>query len=56
MIGSYSVQSSVARPTCGPHIKSRTLEIKPRVHTTKSYWNYLEFVGDDLGCLKNHID
>ena len=45
MTGSYSMQSSVARPTRGPHVKSRTLEIKPRVHTinfllklTEIYW------------------
>ena len=35
MTGSYSVQSIVARPTRGPHVKSRTLELKPRVHTIK---------------------
>ena len=33
MISSYFVQSSVARIIYGPHVKSRTLEIKPRVHT-----------------------
>ena len=32
MIGIYSVQSSVARPTRGAHVKSRTLELKSRVH------------------------
>jgi len=35
MTGSYSVQSSVARPTRGPHIKSRILKLKLRVHTIK---------------------
>ena len=35
MTGSYSVQSSVARPTHGAHVKSRTLELKPRVPTIK---------------------
>ena len=35
MTGSYSVQSSVARPTCGPYVKSQTLELKHRVHTIK---------------------
>ena len=35
MTGSYSVQSSVARPTHGPHVKNRTLELKPRVPTIK---------------------
>ena len=39
MIGSYSVQSSVARPTREPYVKSRTLELKPRVHTIKFYRN-----------------
>ena len=29
MTGSYSVQSSLTRTTRGPHIKSRTLKIKP---------------------------
>jgi len=28
MTGTYSVQSSVARPTHGPHVKNRTLENK----------------------------
>ena len=32
MIGSYSVQSSVARPTRGPYDKSRILKLKSRVH------------------------
>jgi len=35
MTGSYSVQSSVVRPTCGPYVKSQTLELKHRVHTIK---------------------
>ena len=35
MTGSYSVQNSVARPTRGPHVKSRTLELKYRVHAIK---------------------
>ena len=47
MTGRYSVQSSVARPTRGPHVKSRTLEIKPRVHAIKFYRNWLKFVVDD---------
>jgi len=47
MTGSYFVQISVARTTCGPHMKSRTLELKPRVHTIKFYRNWLKFVGDD---------
>ena len=33
MIGIYSVQNSVAKTTCGLHVKSRTLKIKPHVHT-----------------------
>jgi len=37
MIGSYSLQSSMARITCGPHVKSRALEIEPRVHIIKFY-------------------
>ena len=37
MIDSYSVQSSVARPTRGPHVKSRTLELKFCVHTIQFY-------------------
>ena len=44
---SYSVQSSVTRITRGSHVKSRTLEIKPCVHTIKFYRNRLEFVRDD---------
>ena len=47
MTGSYSVQSSVARTTRGLHIKSRTLKLKPRVHTIKFYRNWLKFFGDD---------
>ena len=47
MTDSYTVQSSVAKTTRGPHVKSRTLEIKPRVHTIKFYWNWPKFVGDD---------
>ena len=39
MTGSYSVQNSVIRPTHGPHVKSRTLEIKARIHTIKFYQN-----------------
>ena len=35
MTSSYFVQSSVARPTREPHVKSRTLELKHRVHTIK---------------------
>ena len=35
MTASYSVQSSVARPTREPNVKSRTLELKPRVYTIK---------------------
>ena len=33
MTSSYFVQNSVARITRGSHVKSRILEIKPRVHT-----------------------
>ena len=47
MTGSYSVQSSVARLTRGPHVKSRTLELKPRIHTIKFYQNCLKLVEDD---------
>ena len=36
---SYSVQNSVARITRESHVKSRTLKIKPRVHTIKFYRN-----------------
>ena len=43
MTGSYSVQNSVARPTRGPHIKSRTLELKPRIHTIKFNQNGPKF-------------
>ena len=35
----YSLQNSVARPTRGAHVKSWTLELKPRVHTIKLYRN-----------------
>ena len=48
MTDSYSVQRGATKPICGPHVKSRTLEIKPRVHTTKFYRNWLKFIGDDL--------
>ena len=51
MIGSYSVQSSVTRLIRGPHVKSRTLKIKPRVHTikflsklTEIYWKWLSMI------------
>ena len=47
MTGSYSVQISVARITRGSHVKSRTLEIKHRVHTINFYRNWLKFIGDD---------
>ena len=47
MTGCYSVQSSVARPTRGPHVKSRTLKLKPRIHTIKFYPKWLKFVGND---------
>ena len=43
MTDSYSVQNSVARPTCGPHDKSRTLELKSRVHTIKFNQNWPKF-------------
>jgi len=39
MTSRYSLQSSVAKTTRGPHVKSRTAEIKPRVHTIKFYQN-----------------
>jgi len=45
MTGSYFVQNSVVRPTCEPYVKSRTLELKPRVYTIS---NWSKFVGDDL--------
>ena len=47
MTSSYFMQSSVARITRGSHIKSRTLEIKPHVHTIKFYRNWLNFFEDD---------
>ena len=37
MTGSYSMQSRLARTTRGPHVKSRTLEIKSHVHTIIFY-------------------
>ena len=43
MTGRHSLQNSVAKTTRGPHVKSRTLEIKPRVHTIKFYRNRLKF-------------
>ena len=39
MTSNYFVQSSVARITRGFYVKSRTLEIKPRIHTIKFYRN-----------------
>ena len=47
MTSSYSVQNSMARITGESHVKSRILEIKPRVHTIKFYRNWLKFVVDD---------
>ena len=47
MTGSYSVQNSMARRTCGPHTKSWTPEIKPRVHTIDFYQNWLNFFWND---------
>ena len=47
MTDSYSVQSSVDRPTRGPHVKSRTLELKHRVHTIKFNRNLLEMTQYD---------
>ena len=44
MTSSYSVQSSIARPIRGSHVKSRTLELKSCVHTiklTKTCWRWL---------------
>jgi len=43
MTGSYSVQSNVAIPTRGPHVKSQTLELKPRVLTIKFNQNGPKF-------------
>ena len=52
MTGTYSVQSSVARPTHGPHVKNRTLENKSsRSHykilskLTEIYWRGLSMTG-----------
>ena len=42
MTGSYSVQSSVARPACKSHVNSRTLELKSRVHTIKILLKLIE--------------
>ena len=47
MTRSYSVQSSMARITRRSHVKSRTLEIKSRVHVIKFYRNWLKFIRDD---------
>ena len=47
MTRSYSVQSSVARITRGSHVKSRTLEIKSRVHIIKFYRTWLKFIVND---------
>ena len=47
MTDRYSVQSRVARPARGPHVKSRTLELKPCIHTIKFYRNLPKFVEDD---------
>ena len=43
MTGSYYVQNGMARRICGPHTKSWTPEIKPRVHTIDFYQNWLNF-------------
>ena len=40
----------MGRTICGPHVKSRTLEIKPRVHTRKFIkivWNLLQMTQYD---------
>ena len=47
MTSNYFLQSSVVRSICGPHTKSRILEIKSHVHTIKLYRNLLKFIGDD---------
>ena len=44
MTGRYSLQSSVAKTTRGPHVKSRIPKIKHRTHTIKFIeinWNFL---------------
>ena len=43
----YFMQSSVAKITHGSHVKSRTLKIKPRIHTIKFYRIWLKFIKDD---------
>jgi hypothetical protein len=44
----YFVQIIIPRSTCGPHVESRTLKLKARVHTLKYQRNYLKFVGNVL--------
>jgi len=48
MTDSYSVQSSVTILTRGsPYVKTRTLKIKPSVHTIIFYGNCLKFIEND---------
>jgi hypothetical protein len=43
----YSVQSGGAGLIRGPHVKNRTLKLKPRVHTLKLFEKLAEIYGDD---------
>ena len=59
MTSRYSMQISVARPTCGSHIKIQTLEIKHRVHAINFVEidrNFLEMTQYDwqLLCAKQY--
>jgi hypothetical protein len=40
----YFVQIIIPRSTCGPHIESRTLKLKARVHTLKFQRICMKFV------------
>jgi hypothetical protein len=44
----YFVQIIIPRSTRGPHIESRTLKLKTRVHTLKFQRICMKFVGNVL--------
>jgi hypothetical protein len=48
MAARYFVQIIITRSTRGPHIESRTLKLKARVHTLKFQQICLKFVGNVL--------
>jgi hypothetical protein len=51
----YFVQIIIPRSTHGPHVESRTLKLKARVHTIKFQQIWLKFVGDILKWLSTTL-